>query len=271
VSDKLVRVAIAGAAGRMGRALVAACAAEQGLALTAAIEAPGSDALGSDAGVLAGIGSAGVLIGDDLGVVVADFDVLIDFTRPRASLTHLACCAEAGRAAVIGTTGFDAAERAEIGALAGRTPVVLAPNMSVGVNVCLALLDIAARTLGEDYDIEVVEAHHRHKVDAPSGTAVRMGEVLAAARGRDLEGCAIWTREGETGPRPRGAIGFASLRAGEIFGEHTVYFASAGERIEITHRAASRSNFAHGAVRAAGWLHGRPPGLYDMHDVLALR
>ncbi|MDH3935390.1 MAG: 4-hydroxy-tetrahydrodipicolinate reductase, partial [Gammaproteobacteria bacterium] len=202
--------------------------------------------------------------------VVDDFDVLIDFTRPEPTLANLEVCRQAGRRVVIGTTGFSEQEKARIKAAAEDIGVVFAPNMSVGVNVCLKLLDVAARVLGDEVDIEVIEAHHRHKVDAPSGTALRMGEVVADALGRNLEDCAVYGREGHSGERDRKTIGFETIRAGDIVGDHTVLFAGTGERIEITHKASSRMTFAYGAVRAASWLTGRKAGLFDMQDVLGL-
>jgi 4-hydroxy-tetrahydrodipicolinate reductase len=266
-----IRIAIAGAAGRMGRTLIAACADRPGLALAAAFEHPGSSALGADSGLLAGLPANGIAIGDDTALTAAPFDVLIDFTRPAATLAHARACADAGRALVIGTTGLDAAQKAELTALAQRVAVVFAPNMSVGVNLCLALLRQAAAVLGDDFDVEIIEAHHRHKVDAPSGTALRMGEVVADALGRDLADCAVYGRQGHTGERDRRTIGFATVRGGDIVGDHTVLFAGDGERVEITHKASSRLTFARGALRAAAWLANRPAGLYDMQDVLELR
>lgn len=263
----MVRVAIAGAAGRMGRALVEAAARADGVALAAALERPGSPALGADAGELAGVGRLGVAVSDRLDP--ASFDVLVDFTRPEPTLEHLELCLRYVRPAVIGTTGFDEATRARIARAAESIPIVFAPNMSVGVNLCFKLLEIAARTLSADVDVEIIEAHHRHKVDAPSGTALRMGEVIAQARGRPLE--ELMLPAARAGARPVGAIGFAVVRAGEIVGEHTALFAGRGERIEITHRAESRATFAEGALRAARWLAARKPGLYDMQDVLGLR
>lgn len=260
------KIAIVGAAGRMGRALTQATATADGLALAAALERPGSDAIGCDAGELAGIGGNGVRIAADLAA--AEFDVLIDFTRPDATLANLAVCAKRGRRMVIGTTGFDDAGRARIEAAAREIPIVFAPNMSVGVNLCLRLIDLAARVLKDDVDVEITEAHHRHKVDAPSGTALRMGEVVAKARGRALKEIAVYDRAGE---RPRGAVGFAVVRAGDIVGDHTVLFAGGGERVEIRHHAESRLTFATGALRAARWLMAQRPGLYDMQDVLGLR
>ena len=266
----MTRIAITGAAGRMGRSLVEACHNTDGLEVTVALEHPDSSLLGSDAGELAGVGRLGVSVGADLAAVNGDFDVLIDFTRPAATLANLAACRTAGRRMVIGTTGFSDEERAQIAAAAGEIAVVFAPNMSVGVNLCLKLLDTAARVLGDEVDIEVIEAHHRHKVDAPSGTAVRMGEVVADALGRDLKSCAVYGREGHTGERDRKTIGFETIRAGDIVGDHTVMFAGSGERVEITHKAASRMTFANGALRAAAWLMQQDSGLFDMQDELGL-
>ena len=265
------RIAIVGAAGRMGRTLVQAVHETPGLELTVAVERPGSGLLGSDAGELAGVGRLGVAVTDDLAAAVDRFDTLIDFTTPSATLAHLALCRAHGRRAVIGTTGLDAAGRAAVAAAGAQIGIVFAPNMSVGVNLCLRLLDLAARVMGEDADIEIIEAHHRHKVDAPSGTALRMGEVIADALGRDLAEVAVYGREGRTGERNRSTIGFETIRAGDVVGEHTVWFATIGERVEITHKASSRMTFAKGAVRAAQWLGDRPAGLYDMQDVLGLR
>jgi 4-hydroxy-tetrahydrodipicolinate reductase len=267
----MTRIAITGAAGRMGRSLIEACHATDGLEVAVALEHPESSLLGSDAGELAGIGRLGVTLGSDIGAVTGDFDVLIDFTRPTATLANLAACRAAGRRMVIGTTGFTEAERAEIAAAANDVAVVFAPNMSVGVNLCLRLLDMAARVLGDEVDIEVIEAHHRHKVDAPSGTALRMGEVVAEALGRDLKECAVYGREGLTGERDRRTIGFETIRAGDIVGDHTVLFAGSGERVEITHKASSRMTFANGAARAAAWLMAHDTGLFDMQDVLGLK
>ncbi|MDY6814151.1 MAG: 4-hydroxy-tetrahydrodipicolinate reductase [Pseudomonadota bacterium] len=264
------RIAVSGAAGRMGRALIAAAAAE-GCRLGAALEAAGNGALGRDAGELAGVERAGVALGADLVAAAADFDVLIEFTRPAPTLEHLASCRRLGKAMVIGTTGIDAAGQAALAEAAREIPIVFAPNMSIGVNLLLKLVDTAARALGESVDVEILEAHHRHKVDAPSGTALALGEVAAEALGRDLAHDAVYGRQGQTGERSRRTIGFATVRAGDIVGEHTVMFAGEGERLELTHKASSRTNFARGALRAAGWLAGRPPGLYDMQDVLGLR
>ena len=267
----MTRIAISGVSGRMGRALVEACHRTPGLRLGAALDRPGSPVLGEDAGTLAGLGKLGVAIGDDVDAVLGDFDVLVDFTRPEASLAYLASCRRAGRKMVIGTTGFDAAGKEKIAAAAADTAIVFAPNMSVGVNLSLRLLDLAARVLGDEVDVEIIEAHHRYKVDAPSGTALRMGEVVASALGRNLQDCAVYGREGVTGERQRATIGFATVRGGDIVGDHTVLFAGDGERIEITHKASSRMTFAKGALRAAQWLEGRQKGLFDMQDVLGLR
>ena len=266
----MTRIAIPGAAGRMGRTLVEACSRGDGLSLGGATERAGHELLGSDAGVVAGLGESGVVISDDLESIVDSFDVLVDFTVPDAALRHLDVCRRHGKRIVIGTTGFSEAQKQQISAAAGDIGVVFAPNMSVGVNLCFKLLDIAARVLGDEVDIEVIEAHHRHKVDAPSGTALRMGEVVAQALGRDLQDCAVYGREGITGPRRRDTIGFETIRAGDIVGEHTVMFAAEGERVEVTHKASSRMTFASGAMRAAGWLTLRDAGLYDMQDVLGL-
>ncbi len=266
----MTRIAITGAGGRMGRTLIEACQATDGLEVTVALEHPDSSLLGSDAGELAGIGKLGVTVGSDVTAVTGDFDVLIDFTRPAATLANLAACRAAGCGMVIGTTGFSEDEKQQIQAAAADIGIVFAPNMSVGVNLCLKLLDMAARVLGDSVDIEVIEAHHRHKVDAPSGTALRMGEVVADALGRDLKECAVYGREGQTGARDRKTIGFETIRAGDIVGDHTVLFAADGERVEITHKASSRMTFAKGAARAAGWLQGQGAGRYDMQDVLGL-
>jgi 4-hydroxy-tetrahydrodipicolinate reductase len=252
----------------MGRTLIQAIHQADDLELGAALERPGSSLLGADAGELVGVGTLGVAVGDDLQATTDAFDTLIEFTVPQATLDHLAVCEARGKAMVIGTTGFDAAGKARIREAAERIPILMAPNMSVGVNLAFRLVALAAQVLGDDVDVEIVEAHHRHKIDAPSGTAVRMGEIVAAALGRDLEQVAVYGREGTTGARPRDAIGFATVRAGDIVGEHTVLYAGNGERLEITHRAESRMNFAQGALRAARFLAGKPHGLFDMQDVL---
>lgn len=267
----ITRVAITGASGRMGRALIEAAHGSDVVKVTAAFERKGSSLVGADAGEVSGVGKLGVAIADDVAAKASDFDVLIDFTRPEATLDYVKICASARKKLVIGTTGFSATQKNEIAAAAANAAIVMAPNMSVGVNLCFKLLDIASRVLGDDVDIEIVEAHHRHKVDAPSGTALRMGEVVANALGRDLKTCAVYGREGVTGERDRKTIGFATVRAGDIVGDHTVMFASPGERVEITHKASSRLTFAKGALRAAHWLGGKQTGLFDMQDVLGLR
>ncbi|WP_285261124.1 4-hydroxy-tetrahydrodipicolinate reductase [Halopseudomonas bauzanensis] len=265
------RIAVIGAAGRMGKTLIEAIQQAEGASLTAAIERPQSSLIGADAGELAGVGKLGVNIVGDLNQVLGDFDVLIDFTHPTSTLVNLDICRAAGKAMVIGTTGFSDAEKQQIADAAQQVPVVFAPNFSVGVNLTLKLLDMAARVMGDEADIEIIEAHHRHKVDAPSGTALRMGEVVADALGRNLQEVAVYGREGQTGARDRNTIGFATVRAGDVVGDHTVLFATEGERVEITHKASSRMTFAKGAVRSAIWLGERASGLYDMQDVLALR
>lgn len=267
-----IRVAVVGASGRMGRNLIKAVAETDGLVLSTAVDRPGTGFIGCDAGELAGTGTLGVTIVDDLAQVMDAVDVVIDFTRPEGTLQHLAVCAEYGKKMVIGTTGFDAAGLEAIRAAAEKIAIVFAPNMSVGVNLVLKLLQLAASVLDpQQYDIEVVEAHHRHKVDAPSGTALRMGEVVAETLGWDLKEVAVYGREGITGERPRKQIGFETIRAGDIVGEHTVMFATEGERVEITHKASSRMTFAKGAARACVWLADKERGLYDMQDVLGLK
>lgn len=267
----MIRVGIMGAAGRMGHALLRACFNTHAMILAAAVERQGSSAVGVDAGEVAGFQKLGIPVIEDLGAAIADLDVVVDFTRPEASLATLALCRRHGKRLVIGTTGFTPEQRGEIESAAREIPIMLAPNMSVGVNLCLKLLEIAAKVVGETSDIEIIEAHHRHKVDAPSGTALRMGEVVAAALGRDLRECGVFSREGHTGERDPKSIGFSVIRAGDIVGEHTVMFAEEGERVEITHNASSRMTFAKGAMRAAGWLMEKPAGLYDMQDVLGLK
>ena len=265
-----VRVAVAGAGGRMGRALLEAATGTEGVRLTAALEAPGSPWAGRDAGDLV-LGARAITIGTDPAAALAAADVLIDFTRPEATLAHVRACRAAERAMVIGTTGFDAAQLAEIRAAAEELAIVMAPNMSVGVNVALKLVEQAAKALGGDYDIEVFEIHHKLKVDAPSGTALKLAAAAAEARGTRLAEQSVFTRHGVTGERKAGSIGFSVARGGDIVGDHTVFFAGPGERLEITHRSASRATYAQGAMRAAKFLLGKPPGLYDMADVLNLR
>lgn len=267
----MTKIAISGAAGRMGRTLIEACQQTQHMQVTAAIEQSGNSLLGVDAGELSGIGKLGIDVVDSLDKVVNDFDVLIDFTRPEVTLANLKTCVAASKCIVIGTTGFTDEQKKLIDQAATQTAVVFAPNMSVGVNLCFKLLDLAARVMGGEVDIEIIEAHHRHKVDAPSGTALRMGEVVADALGRDLKTCAVYGRQGQTGERERQTIGFETIRAGDIVGEHTVMFADIGERVEITHKASSRMTFAKGAVRAADFIKEKSHGLFDMQDVLGLR
>jgi len=265
-----LRLAIAGAGGRMGRALLEAGSADAGTRVTAALDVAGSPFLGRDAGELVA-GAKGVAIGADPAAALAAADVLIDFTRPAGTLAHLAACVAAGKPIVIGTTGLEPAQVEKIRAAARAIPVVFAPNFAIGVLVTMKLVDLAARALGPAYDIEVFELHHKLKVDAPSGTALKLGEVAAAARGTSLEKDGVFARHGVTGERKAGTLGFSVARGGDAIGDHTVYFLGTGERIEITHRSASRATYAQGAVRAAKWLHGRAPGLYDMDDVLGLR
>ncbi len=263
------RVAVAGASGRMGRMLIEAIRASDDLVLAGALDVEGSTFLGNDATAFLGHAS-GVAITADVREGLAGADVLIDFTRPEGTLAHLAACAELGVKAVIGTTGFTGDQKAEIATFAQRTAVVMAPNMSVGVNVTFKLLEMAAKALSTGYDIEIIEAHHRHKVDAPSGTALKMGEVIADALGRDLKDCAVYGREGVTGERDPSTIGFATVRGGDIVGDHTVLFAGTGERIEISHRSSSRAGYAQGSLRAARFLAAHRTGLFDMFDVLGL-
>ncbi|MFX3658211.1 MAG: 4-hydroxy-tetrahydrodipicolinate reductase [bacterium] len=264
----MIRVAVTGAAGRMGRTLIQAIHEADDLTLGAAFERPGSSLLGADAGELAGVGRLGVAVGDDPAAAALRFDTIIDFTIPEATVALARVCAERGKRLVIGTTGIDEAGLGHIRAAADKVAVLMAPNMSVGVNLTFKLAELAARVLGDGADVEIIEAHHRHKIDAPSGTALRLGEVVAGALGRSLDQDGVFARQGRTGERPAGAIGFATVRAGDIVGEHTVLFAGGGERIEITHRAESRMNFAQGALRAVRFLAGQPQGLFDMQDVL---
>ncbi|MBT2304081.1 4-hydroxy-tetrahydrodipicolinate reductase [Variovorax paradoxus] len=266
----LRRIAVAGASGRMGHMLIEAVREAQDCRLAGALDVAGSPAIGSDAAAFLGA-TSGVPIVADLRTGLQDAQVLIDFTRPEGTLAHLAVCRELGVQAVIGTTGFSDAQKAEIAAAAKDIAIVMAPNMSVGVNVTFKLLEMAAKALSTGYDIEIIEAHHRHKVDAPSGTALKMGEVIADALGRDLKECAVYAREGVTGERDPSSIGFATIRGGDIVGDHTVLFAGTGERIEITHKSASRATYAQGSLRAARFLAGQQSGLFDMFDVLGLR
>lgn len=268
--DRGVRIGIVGAGGRMGRMLIEATLKDPEAQLGALFDVPGSPAIGKTAGELVGLASD-VQVLDDVMAGLGDCDCLIDFTRPQGTLEHLEMCRRKGVAMVIGTTGFEADGRQKIADAARDIPVVFAPNMAVGVNVVFKLLDLAARILDEGYDIEVVEAHHRMKVDAPSGTALRMGEVVASALGRSLEDCAVYGREGVTGERDPSTIGFATVRGGDIVGDHTVMFCGIGERVEISHKASSRMPYALGSLRAARFLAGRTNGLFDMQDVLGLR
>jgi len=265
-----VKIALAGVSGRMGRALLESVAADPGCSLHAAIDRAGSPLLGQDAQAALG-GTSGVRVTDDAAAALAGAQALIDFTRPEATFGYLDACVAARVPLVIGTTGFDAAGKARIAAAARAIPVVFAPNMSVGVNLLMKLAEIAARVLRDGYDVEIVEAHHRHKIDAPSGTALGLGQAVAGATGRDLAQCAVYGREGVTGERDPQTIGFATVRGGDIVGDHTLLFAGIGERVELTHKAGSRATFAQGALRAAKWLQGRAPGLYDMRDVLDLK
>ena len=267
----MIRIAVTGASGRMGRTLIEAVALAENTQLTAAIERPESSLLGADAGELAGIGRNGITVVSDINAVIDDFDVLIDFTAPNATLANAAACNAAGKKIVIGTTGFDDAEKADLLSNQSSMAMCMASNYSVGVNLCFNILATAAKVLGEDSDIEIYEAHHKHKVDAPSGTALSMGEVVADTLGRDLNKVAVYGREGQTGARDKDTIGFATVRAGDIVGDHTVMFAAEGERVEITHKASSRMSFARGAVRAAAWLNAKDSGLFDMQDVLDLK
>jgi len=265
-----MRIAIAGSAGRMGRTLIEAVQQAADMQLTVALEQPDSPFIGRDAGELVGA-PCGVAITADFDAALAQADCLIDFTRPAGTLAHLAACQRRHVAMVIGTTGMALEQKLQIQDASHDIPIVFAPNMAVGVNLVFKLLDVAARILNQGYDIEVIEAHHRHKVDAPSGTALRMGEVVAEALGRDLKDCAVYGREGVTGERDPATIGFATVRGGDIVGDHTVLFAGIGERVEITHKAASRMPYAQGSLRAARFLAGRKHGLFDMQDVLGLR
>lgn len=266
-----MRVAVVGAAGRMGRNLIQAVSQHEQLELTAATERPDGNWVGMDAGEMAGVGSLSVPVSHSLTKVLDKFDVVIDFTGPSATMIHLDICREHGKNMVIGTTGLNDDQKLRIQEAAEDIGIVFAPNMSVGVNLCFKLLELAARVMGEGSDIEIIEAHHRHKVDAPSGTALRMGEVIADTLDRDLAEVAVYGREGQTGARDPKTIGFETIRAGDVVGEHTVWFATEGERVEISHKASSRMTFANGAARAAAWIsqHGR--GLFDMQDVLDLR
>jgi 4-hydroxy-tetrahydrodipicolinate reductase len=267
----MIKIAVCGAAGRMGGRIIAAIHEAEGVELSGALEHPGHPMVGMDAGMTAGVGTLHLKISEDLNAVVAGCDVLIDFTNPKVSLKNLEVCALKKKAIVIGSTGFTPEERALAAELAKDIPCVLAPNMSVGVNVCFKVLKDVAKILGDDFDVEVVELHHNKKKDAPSGTAVRMGEVVAEALGRDYNKVARCCREGIIGERTKEEIGMQTVRGGDIIGEHTVYFIGQGERVELSHRAMTRDMFSRGSVRAAKWIVGKAPGIYDMQDVLGLK
>jgi len=267
----MIKIAVCGASGRMGQRIINSIIESEGVTLCAALERPGHPLVGQDAGMMAGCGTTGVQISDSLNAAIAACDVLIDFTSPKVSLKNLEMCALHGKSIVIGSTGFTPEERLLATELAREIPAVLAPNMSVGVNVCFKALKDIAKTLGDDFDVEIVEMHHKLKKDAPSGTAVRMGEVVADALGRDYNQVANCHREGIIGERTKEEIGMQTIRGGDIIGEHTVYFIGMGERIELSHRAMTRDMFSRGSVRAAKWVVGKKPGLYDMQDVLGLK
>lgn len=267
----MLKIAVTGAAGRMGKALIEAISESKTAVVSAAIERPSSSLMGCDAGELAGVGANGVIVVGELSACIEQFDVLVDFSVPASTLANAKLCAANQKAMVIGTTGFDAEQLRQLHATFEIMPVVMAANYSVGVNLCFKLTELAASVLGDTADIEIIEAHHRHKVDAPSGTALRLGEVVANTLGRDLNEVAVYAREGHTGVREQKTIGFATIRAGDVVGDHTVLFADEGERVEITHKASSRMAFAAGAVRAALWVKQQPAGRYDMQDVLSLR
>lgn len=265
-----LKIAVAGASGRMGHMLIEAVQQADDMVLAGALDVPGAPSLGMDAAAFLGAPS-GVVIAAELDRALAGVDVLIDFTRPEGSIRHMQYCAEHGVKMVIGTTGLEQAQKDLIANAAQKIAIMLSPNMSVGVNVTLKLLEMAAKNFAQGYDIEIIEAHHRHKVDAPSGTALKMGEVIAAALGQQLADVAVYAREGITGPRDPSSIGFAAVRGGDIVGDHTVLFAGIGERIEIAHKSSSRVSYAHGSLRAARFLADKTNGLYDMQDVLGLK
>ncbi len=267
----MTRIAVAGAMGKMGSRIAALSREYGSLKLTGAFEKKDHKDIGKDAGIIAGIGDTGVILRDNIEEVLDETDVVIDFTHTTSTLEHLRAAAERGKAMVIGTTGFTKDQMSEVEALAKKTPCVMASNMSLGVNLLLKVLRDVARVLGDDYDIEIIEAHHRMKKDAPSGTAMKMAQVIADAMKRDLDDVAVYARKGMIGERTKKEIGIQTIRAGDIVGEHTVLFGGMGERIEITHRASSRDTFARGALKAAIWVHGKPAGLYDMQDVLGLK
>ncbi len=269
----MIKAVVTGAAGRMGSRIINVLSTSDGIRLSGAVERKGHPLVGQDAYGPAGLPAGGVLtiIGDDLAAALKSGDVLIDFTMPEASISHIKTCAEMGKPLVVGSTGFSAQQLAEISTHAHKVPCVLSPNMSIGVNLCFKILAEVAKTIGEDYDMEILEAHHRMKKDAPSGTAMKMAQVIARAVNRDLDEVGVYARKGMIGERTKKEIGIQTLRAGDIVGEHTVMFAGKGERLEITHRAHSRDTFAAGAIRAAKWVVGKKPGLYDMQDVLGLK
>ena len=266
----MIRVAVAGAAGRMGKTLIEAIGASDNLLVVAGFEHADHPRLGEDLGLICGLGLLGVTLGSDLVSQTTAFDVVIDFTTPSATLTLAEGCARHGNAMVVGTTGFDEEQLLTLQEYAQKTAIFVSPNMSVGVNLSMKLIELAAKALGDEVDVEVIEAHHKHKIDAPSGTAVRIGEVLAKALNRSMASDAVYHRQGITGARDPKAIGFSTIRGGDIVGEHTVLFAGEGERLEITHRAHSRNNFAQGALRAVAWVANASPGWYDMDDLLGL-
>lgn len=267
----MTNIIVTGATGRMGSRITALSKDYRDLKLAGATERKGHDAVGKDIGLIAGIGETGIILTDGLENIIASCDVVIDFTRTDSSIEHLKLASSKGKAMVIGTTGFSKDQIREIESLAKNVPVILAPNMSVGVNLLLKVLQDVARVLGDEYDIEIVEAHHRLKKDAPSGTAMKMAQVIADAVNRNLDEVAVYARKGLTGERTKKEIGIQTVRAGDIVGEHTVLFGGLGERIEITHKASSRDTFARGALKAALWVHDRPAGLYDMQDVLGMK
>ncbi len=265
----MIKLGVAGASGRMGQAIIRLIQADPEITLAVALEHSQSPAIGQDAGIIAGVDRLGVPVTDGIGQ--SNFDVMIEFTAPEATLMHAAMCREHGRALVIGTTGLSAEQKQQLRDISREIPVVLAANTSVGINLCVALVETASRVLGNVTDIEIIESHHRHKVDAPSGTALLLGETIARETGRSLLEDGVFCREGHTGPRVEGSIGFSTIRGGDIAGEHTVMFIGDSERIEITHRATDRKIFALGALRAAKWLQSQPAGFYDMQNVLSLR
>lgn len=271
MKNNSTRIAITGAAGKMGRALIVSTTLNPNTLLAAAIVKPGSTLVGSDAGDIAGAGHLGVPLVGNIRDVIDNFDVLIDFSSIENTLLNAKICAEKDRSIVIGTTGFTDSQKTQLLSFSERIPLCMASNFSTGVNLCFKLIDLAARIMGDEVDIEICEAHHRHKIDAPSGTALSMGEIAARALGLDLKKAAVYGREGQTGARDRKTIGFSTIRAGDIVGDHTVIFAAEGERVEITHKASSRMSFARGAIRAAEWIANKENGMYDMQDVLDLK